>query len=198
MSKLPHPSSDSSAGDATPPAATSDADWVAVGEIVGVFGVQGGLKVRPLTDFPDRFQRTETVYLGDEHKPHQVIGSSTHGRQIVLRLAGIDTPEDGARWRGTRIFVPDAEITPLPGNQFYVHDVIGLRVLREDGVSLGTVSDVISNGANDLYVVRESRTGADTLLPAVKEFVKSVDVANGVVIVTPIPGLFDDDSEEAQ
>lgn len=197
MSKLPHPLSEPTPDDPTPDSARED-DWVAVGEIVGVFGVQGALKVRPLTDFPDRFQRTETVYLGEKRQPRQVINATTQGRNIVLRLVGIDTPEDGTRLRGVRIYIPDAELTPLSGGQYYVHDVIGLRVLRDDGAPLGTVADVISNGANDLYVVRDDQTGTETLLPAVKQFVKAVDVAGGKLIVTPIPGLFDDNAEEAK
>lgn len=197
MSKLPHPLSEPTPDDPTPDSARED-DWVAVGEIVGVFGVQGALKVRPLTDFPERFQRTETVYLGEKRQPRQVISATTQGRNIVLRLVGIDTPEDGTRLRGVRIYIPDAELTPLSGGQYYVHDVIGLRVLRDDGAPLGTVADVISNGANDLYVVRDDQTGTETLLPAVKQFVKAVDVAGGKLIVTPIPGLFDDNAEEAK
>lgn len=197
MSKLPHPLSEPTPDDPTPDSARED-DWVAVGEIVGVFGVQGALKVRPLTDFPERFQRTETVYLGEKRQPRQVINATTQGRNIVLRLVGIDTPEDGTRLRGVRIYIPDAELTPLSGGQYYVHDVIGLQVLRDDGAPLGTVADVISNGANDLYVVRDDQTGTETLLPAVKQFVKAVDVAGGKLIVTPIPGLFDDNAEEAK
>lgn len=197
MSKLPHPLSEPTPDDPTPDSARED-DWVAVGEIVGVFGVQGALKVRPLTDFPERFQRTETVYLGEKRQPRQVINATTQGRNIVLRLVGIDTPEDGTRLRGVRIYIPDAELTPLSGGQYYVHDVIGLLVLRDDGAPLGTVADVISNGANDLYVVRDDQTGTETLLPAVKQFVKAVDVAGGKLIVTPIPGLFDDNAEEAK
>ena len=197
MNKLPHPSSEP-----TPNAPSSNVpredDWVAVGEIVGVFGVQGALKVRPLTDFPERFQRTQTVYVGEKRQPRQVISATTQGRNIVLRLVGTDSPEDGTRLRGARIYIPDAEITPLSSGQYYVHDVIGLRVLRDDGAPLGTVADVISNGASDLYVVRDDQTGTETLLPAVKEFVKAVDVAGGKLIVTPIPGLFDDNAEEAK
>lgn len=197
MSKLPRPSSSPAP---TGPSADSSADdaWVAVGEIVGVFGVQGGLKIRPLTDFPERFQRTETVYLGEKRQPHRVVNATVQGRNVIIRVVGIDTPEDGARWRGARVYIPDTEITLLSSEQFYIHDVIGLRVVREDGASLGVVADVISNGSNDLFVVRDDKTGAETLLPAVKQFVKSVDVAGGQVVVTPIPGLFDDKAEEAK
>jgi 16S rRNA processing protein RimM len=116
---------------------------------------------------------------------------------VLLRLAGVETPEAGALLRGERLYVPGDAITPLVGDRFYIHDVIGLRVVRADGAALGVVTDVISGGANDLYVVQDDRTRAETLLPAVKEFVRSIDLASGVIVVTPIPGLFDDDFEEA-
>lgn len=172
-------------------------DWVAVGEVVGVFGVQGGLKIRPLTDFPERFHHTDVLYVGEKRQPFEVISATEHGRNLVLRLAGIDNPEAGSRWRGAYLYVPGAEITPLSGDQHYIHEVIGLRVCDEDGTPLGVVTDVISNDANDLYVVRNDTTGAETLLPAVKEFVKVVDVEAGKIVVTPIPGLFDANSETA-
>lgn len=198
MSKPPHRQSETPAEPRREPTTPPRPDqWVAVGEIVGVFGVQGELKVRPLTDFPDRFQRPAMVYVGEKRTPYETVGGRQQGRQVILRLAGVESPEAGALLRGERIYVPGDAITPLDGDRFYIHDVIGLRVVRADGATLGVVTDVVNGGASDLYVIEDSRTHSETLLPAVKEFVRSIDLASGVMVVTPIPGLFDDDFEEA-
>jgi 16S rRNA processing protein RimM len=175
-----------------------DDDWVAVGEIVGTFGVHGELKVSPLTDFPERFERTSTVYVGKERTPFAVEGAHLHKQQVLLRLRGVTDPETGQRLRGARIWIPADQIMPLPSDQFYLHDVIGMRVRHVNGTELGTIEDVMQTGGNDVFVVRVPGSGAEVLLPAVKEFIKSVGVAERVVVVDPIPGLFDAGYEEVR
>jgi 16S rRNA processing protein RimM len=171
---------------------------VAVGEIVGTFGVRGELKVQPLTDFPDRFQRTATVYVGAERSPYAVEGAHTHKQHVLLKLRGVDDPEAGERLRGSGLWIPADEITPLPADQYYLHDVVGLRVRHVNGVELGTITDVMATGGNDVFVVRLRGSGGEVLLPAVKEFIKAVDLVEGIVTVDPIAGLFDDNYDEVR
>lgn len=173
-------------------------DWVAVGEVTAPFGIHGELKVRPLTDFPERFARTETLYLGKDHSPHAVEAARIHGAQVVLRVAGIASVAEAEALRGETLWVPAAELVALPQDSYYLHDLIGLRVRHVDGRVLGVVGDVLTGTGNDLLVVRDTQTGAETLLPAVKEFVKRVDIEGGELLVEPIPGLFDDRFEEAR
>lgn len=172
--------------------------WVVVGEVVGAFGVRGEVKVVPLTDFPDRFERTATIYVGDEHMPYKVRSARSHKTQVLLTLEGVESADAAERLRGSRLWIPAGELHPLAEDQYYLHDMIGLRVRHVDGTSLGTIRDVVPSAGADLYVVRNDTTGAETLLPAVKAFIKQVDVAGGVVVVDPIPGLFDDLYDEAR
>jgi 16S rRNA processing protein RimM len=81
----------------------------------------------------------------------------------------------------------------LPEGHFYLHDVIGLLVRHVSGQDLGYVRDVLETGGADLFVISSLKSGREVLLPAVKAFIKSVDLQSGVVEVDPIPGLFDDD-----
>jgi 16S rRNA processing protein RimM len=173
-------------------------DWVAVGLVVGAFGVRGELKVESLTDVPDRFNRLTTIYVGDAHVPHRVAGARPHKQLILLALDGVPDLTAAERLRGQRLWIPLAEIAPLPTDSYYVHDLIGLRVQHVNGASLGRVADVIAGGAGDLLLVRETPSGGDVLLPAVKEFIKSVDLAAGLVVVAPILGLFDEAADEAR
>lgn len=180
-------------------AGTDDASaWVAIGEIVAPFGRAGALKVRPLTDFPDRFARTATVYLGARHVPYAVTAARCQGQQIILALAGISSIGAAARLRGLRVAIPEAEITSLPANQFYLHDIIGLRVEHVNGQYLGAIADVVSSGGQDLYVVRNDERGTEVLLPAVRAFIRAVDLDARVMRVEPIAGLFDDQADEAR
>lgn len=180
------------------PDGTGSTDWAAVGAVTAPFGMRGELKVRPLTDFPERFTQTKTLYAGDEHTPHTVEAARVQGPQVVLRLAGVASVEAAEALRGATLWIPAAELLPLPPDSYYLHDLVGLRVRHVDGRTLGVVSDVLTGTGNDLLVVRDERTGAETLLPAVKEFVKRVDVPGGELLVEPVPGLFDDRFEEAR
>lgn len=198
----PKPTKADSAKSGTAKASSSHApgsaadEWIAVGTIVGAFGIRGDVKIQPLTDFPERFERTPTLYLGDKHTPHAVVSARLHKRIVVAHLAGIDTATDAERLRGVTVYVPEAELVALPANSYYLHDLIGLRVEHVDGTPLGVVTDVVGAGGNDLFVVR-TLAGSEVMLPAVKEFVKAVDIAQGVLRVAPIPGLFDENAAVA-
>lgn len=184
------------APDALPSATTGD-DWVTVGEIVGAFGLHGELKVHPLTDFPARFSTTPTLYVGPQHVPYAVTNAHPHKQHVLVQLAGVTDITSAERLRGSRVAIPATQVQPLAADQFYLHDVIGLRVRHVDGRDLGTVTDVLTTGANDLFVVRDAERGTEVLLPVVKAFIVSVDVGAGVVTVDPIPGLFDDAYDDA-
>jgi 16S rRNA processing protein RimM len=171
---------------------------VLVGEIVGTFGIRGQVKVLPLTDFPERFQRTKTVYVGDEHTPMTVSGAQQHKNVIVLSLDAIDTADAAEKLRGKAVSIPESELTPLPPDQFYLHDVVGLRVEHVNGQPLGVITDVITSGGNDIFVVRDQVTGRESLLPVVKAFIKEIDIPRGLVRVEPIPGLFDEGADEVR
>ena len=170
--------------------------WIAVGEIVGAFGVRGEVKVLPQTDFPERFARTPILYLGDARTPHAVQSARQHQRIVIVKLEGVDDMVSAARLRCVTLWIPEAERMPLPADQFYLSDVVGLPVTHVNGQPLGTVADYITSGANDLFVVR-TPGGREVLLPAVREFISELDIPARVLRVDPIPGLFDDQAENA-
>lgn len=205
---------------ATPTAPAVDEAWALVGVITGAFGLHGDLKLRPETDFPERFTRTKTVYVGDDRTPYPVASARPHKvGQLVVHLAGVESEPEAERLRNRQVFIPLVELTPLAPEQYYIHDLIGLRVEHVNGTPLGVIADVITTAASDLYVIRRTPTADanahrasrsqarnkasakagddEVLLPAVKEFVKLVSLARGVVIVDPIPGIFDDGSVNA-
>lgn len=179
-----------------PESSASAGDWVEVGEIVGVFGVRGEVKVRPLSDFAERFAVGATLFLGDEHSPHTITKARLRPGSHVLALSGVESANDAERLRGQTLAVPREALSPLAPDQFYQHDVVGLRVERLDGSPLGVITDILDEGPQDIYVVRDERTGVERMLPAVKAFIKEVDVAAGVMRVEPIPGLFDEEDGE--
>ena len=106
---------------------------------------------------------------------------------VYLRLAGIEDREGAAELRGRLLAIPESELEPLPEGQYYRFQLIGLAVISTGGEELGSVSDVLSTGANDVYVVRGDR--GELLLPATDEVVREIDLESGRMLVEPLPGL---------
>jgi 16S rRNA processing protein RimM len=172
-------------------------EWLLIGRVIGPFGIRGELKVWPETDFPERFAQTPALYLGADHAPYAVAGARLGHPHVIVRLAQISDASAAERLRGLPVYVPVAQAVPLPPDRFYQHDLIGLRAEHADGTPLGPITDVYTGPGNDVFVVRAARTGREVLVPAVKEMIVRVDLAAGVVVMRPIPGLFDDDFETA-
>lgn len=161
---------------------------------MGTFGTQGDLRVKPYGRFPERFRQLRVVYAGPEHKEYAILHRRAHGPGLVLRLEGVITLDAARALFGSTLFVPEAEAVKLPAGEFFVHQVIGLRVVTTGGDELGTISDVIETGSNDVYVVRRP-AGApgsrEVLLPAIKDVVRRIDPGEGIVEVELLPGLLD-------
>ncbi len=173
-------------------------EWVTIGQIVALFGIRGEVKVLPQTDIPDRFSQLREVYLGPDHQRFRITKASVYkANMVLLGLAGIESANAAEPLIGQAITIPLAQIPALPSDQYYIHDLIGLRVESLTGQHLGVIADILATGANDVYLVREAGSGRDVMVPAVKEMVKHVDIPAGVIIIDPIPGLFDDRFEEA-
>jgi 16S rRNA processing protein RimM len=176
-------------------------DYVTVGEVLGAFGAQGLVKVRPLTDFPERVPELETVRLeasGPLGKPpevRRVVSCVPHGGGLfVLGLEDVTTREHATSLLGLRLQIPVAEVRPLPAGQFYRFEIVGLEVRDEAGCVLGRVRDILETGANDVYVVaagENARTKDEILVPALKQVVLKIDPGAGVMVVR-LPRLWDE------
>ena len=168
-------------------AADSSADWIAVGRIVGAFGVRGQLKVIPTGRSPERFRQLERLYVGETHDHYEIEHCQVRRTEVLLKLKGIDTREAAIAQRYVYVYVPESEALALPPGEYFVHQIVGLQVLTTAGEDLGTVEEVLSTGANDVYVVPGPR--GEVLIPALKTVIRTIDLATGQLIVELPPGL---------
>jgi 16S rRNA processing protein RimM len=164
-------------------------EWLAIGEIVAPFGVRGEVKLLPQTDFPERIAEHSTLYLGPDHRPYSLLEARQHGNVFLLRLDGVPDMTAAERLRGITVFIPQEEAAPLDADQFYLHDLIGLRAVHVDGTDLGVVADVIDGAAQDVLQVRRPGHPA-VLVPFVKEIVPTVDLIARTITIDPPIGLF--------
>lgn len=170
-------------------------DWT-IGQIVAPFSRFGEVKVRPETDFPERFTYLRTVCLqgteGDG-RLYEVENARFHKSHVLLKLKGIDSIDDAERLRNTFVRIRRQEALRLARNEFYIHDLIGCQVVTLQGRTLGSLTAVLRSGANDVYVIGEGKE--EILLPAVSDVVRAVDLDLRRITVTPTPGLLPSDAD---
>ena len=165
-------------------------DLLQVGVITTTHGVRGEVKVFPTTDDPARFKKLKNVILdtGKEKIDLEVAGVKFFKNMVILKFKGIDDINDVEKYRKKSLYVTRENAVKLKKNEYFIADLIGLKVESDEGEDLGILSDVLQTGANDVYVL--SKEGEDDiLLPAIKECVKEVDIKNGTILVHLLPGL---------
>lgn len=164
----------------------------AVGVIARAVGLKGDVLVRPLTDRRERFLDLTRIYAGPSEAGASEIGvraASLHQRGVRLSLEGIDDRTRAEAAAGTLLFVPDDERIRLPAGSYFVDDLVGLRVVDQEGRTVGVLKEVLRMPAHDVYVVE--REGREAMIPAVKEFVEGIDPAGGVLRVRLIEGMLE-------
>ena len=164
--------------------------YLAVGRIVKAHGVHGEVSVDVLTDFPERFDTTEWIYLGNEFEAeaYRLKKFRWHKKNILLTLEGVDDRDQAGRLRGLCVQVPIGDVVPLPEGDYYLYELIGLQIVTTNGQTLGKVVNILETGANDVYVV-ETPDKTDILLPAIPDVVKEIDTDAGKITVELIDGL---------
>ncbi len=172
-------------------------DYLAVGLLRKPHGLRGDLLLEIYTDFPERLKPGTTILAGDKHQPLKITRRRPTNDGMILGFEGINTPEEAGRWRATVVYVPTADRPVLPEGQYYHHEMIGLTVLDEAGSVLGTLSEIIITGANDVYVVTPAE-GKDVLLPALKEVILNIDLSTNTMRVHVLPGLIDEKDEDPE
>jgi 16S rRNA processing protein RimM len=168
--------------------ANSEPVFLAVGKLRRTHGVRGEIVMEVLTDFPERIHTGMTLYAGPEHQPLRLHSLRWHGSTLLVTFDGYETLEQVVEWRNHLLYVTAADRPPLPEGEYYHHQVLGLRVVSEQGETLGQVTEILATGANDVYVVRPD-IGKEILIPAVDDFILAVDLERGELRVRLLPGL---------
>lgn len=160
--------------------------------IINTHGVKGDVKLESLCDSPSVLAGLKRVYLceGGVYKEIKVLHSSVFKSFVLAALEGIDDIDKAMTYKGKTLYAAREDFRLKKGD-FFIVDLIGLPVIDNvSGKKYGVISDVINRGASDIYVVKTE--SGERMMPAVKEFVKRVDVDNGVYVEV-IPGLLSDD-----
>ena len=161
-----------------------------VGVISSTHGVRGEVKVFPTTDDVTRFRQLKKVYLdtGREMLPLEIQNVKFFKQFVIVKFKEFDNINDIERYKRCPLLVTRENAVPLEEDEYFVADMIGMKVITEDGTEFGTLSDVMETGANDVYVI-DSKEHGEVLMPAIKECVLNVDMESGIITVHLMSGL---------
>lgn len=161
-----------------------------IGQIVNTYGIKGYFKVVPYTDDITRFEQLETIYVETkkELKEYTIEEVKYSKNLVLLKLKGIDDINVAEGYKNCYLKIDRKKAVSLPEDTYFIVDLIGLAVYSDENMLLGEIVDVFPTGSNDVYVVKDE-LGKQTLLPAIGEVIKEVDITNKKMIVHLIAGL---------
>lgn len=167
-------------------------EYLQVGAIASVHGVHGEVKVFPMTDDANRFKKLKEVIIdtGRIRQSFSIVSVKFFKNMVILKFDGIDTPEEARKYQGAALYIDRKDAVKLSKDEYFIADLIDVSVIDEELNIEGTIKDVISTGANDVYDIILS-DGRNLLLPAIHECVLSVDMDEGVMKIHILDGLLD-------
>ena len=163
-----------------------------VGVITSAHGIKGEVKVFPTTDDAKRFKELKEVILdtGKEYIPMEIEHVKFFKNMVILKFRGYDNINEIEKYKSRDLLITRDQAVDLAPDEYFITDLIGLAVVSDQGVELGTLKDVLETGANDVYVVA-MKDGKELMLPAIGDCILNVDLEQGRMEVHVLEGLMD-------
>jgi 16S rRNA processing protein RimM len=167
-------------------------ELIPVGKIIGTHGIKGQMKLHSYSGNADSLSAVNSVMLrspGGSLQEFTINCFKANAGKFIIGLQGFDDINQVQPLLGYELCLKRGQLPGLDQDEYYWSDLIGLRVLTDDGTLLGTITDIFETGSSDIYVVRGE--GREYLIPAIADVIKTVDPAGGTVVITPLDGLLD-------
>ena len=165
-----------------------------VGKIVNTHSLKGEVKVISSTDFEEeRFKKgSELLITRGNQLIREVVVQSyrNHKNFLLVKFEGIDSVEEAEKLKNLQIKIDSTEVGELEENEFYFHEIIGCEVFDENDKNLGEIIDILTPGANDVWVIK-GENGKEILIPYIEDVVKKIDITSKKVNIEVMEGLID-------
>ncbi|SYX82773.1 ribosome maturation factor RimM [Paenibacillus alvei] len=164
-----------------------------VGKLVNTHGIRGEVKIIPTTDFPEeRFAQKSELVLQQPNSNNSVSvtveRSRLHKNMYIIKFVQFDNINEVEKYKGWMLKVSEEQLDELDEDEYYYHEIIGCKVVTDEGEDLGIIDEILSPGANDVWVVKPAK-GKSILIPVIDDVVLTVDVQEKVVTVHIMEGL---------
>lgn len=166
-------------------------DYIQVGKIINTQGIKGEVKVYPLTDNISRFDKLEKVYIGEEKTLVYIEKNWSKKNFVILKFAGYDNINEVLKFKNEYLYIEENDKVKLEEGSYFIFDIVGCNVMDIKGNKIGVVTQVITNTGNDIYTIKDKGNNKEYLIPAVKQFIKKVDIKNKEIVIEPIEGLIE-------
>ncbi len=163
-----------------------------VGKIVKPQGIKGEVKAEIITSFPEHFFELDELFIDVNGKlqAYSVESVRISDRFVFIKFSDVHTRNDAERLRNKSLLIPENELLALGEDEFYIHNLIGMEAVDEDGLLLGQISDVVQNESGDIYILKNSDNN-EILIPAVKDFIREINQDEKRIVIRVIDGLLD-------
>ena len=161
-----------------------------IGRIVKSCGLKGRMKAVSYLESNDKLKNLEELYVGqgnDKKGPFKVKDIRSRGKTFFLEIEGVGNLQSANAFVGCRVLIPAGKLEELPEGEYYWRDMIGLKVVTEDGRFLGVIEAVFPTGSNDVYVC--SGGEREVLLPGISDVIRKIDIDRGMMVVRLLEGL---------
>lgn len=165
--------------------------FLAVGRLLRPHGLTGEILMEIYTDFPERLRPGRKVFIGEKHEPLQIRSRRGALNGFLIGFEAINNPEEAGILRNQIVYIRTEEIPPLPEGEYYHHQVLGLRVITDEGTELGSIASILETGSTDVYVIKPAE-GKEILIPNIGSVVKEINLEKGEMHIHVLEGLLPD------
>lgn len=163
-------------------------EYLEAGKIVTTHGIRGEVKIMPYTDSPELLCEFDRLFIGKDKSELYIERSRVAKNMVIAKIEGVDTVEAAEKYRNKVLFMHRDDLE-LDEDTYFIQDLIDMEVQDADsGFVYGKITDVLQNGANDVYVIKGDR---EYLVPAIPDVVISTDIDSNIMQIRPLDGLFD-------
>lgn len=166
-------------------------EYIIIGKITNTHGIKGEVKVFPLTDDINRFDILKTAFIGDEKLKVNIQTVKYHKNLAILKFKEYDNINEIIGFKDSYIYVDEEGKIDLPEGNFFIYEILNSEVFDVGMNLIGFLIDVIQGPKNDVYIVKDKDNNKEYLIPAVKEFIKDIDILNKRIIIDPIEGMIE-------
>lgn len=164
-------------------------EYIQVGKIVNTHGIKGDLKILPLTQDVKRFEKLERVYIGDDKIEKKIVKVGYSKGNVLLRFQHQENINDVEGYRNYDVWIKQEDKITLPEDSYFLHDILGLEVYLQNQTHIGTITDILQPGANDVYIVKNK--DKEYLIPAIKDTIVEVNIEENKMIIDPLEGTLE-------